>query len=150
MNSTELIMMANVETRRLSSLLIGFAGAAIAFAFHETSSWPATSTLILVALAVVLWSISFAAGILWAHAARDATILNAAAFEARQNPGRMAEVETRLSKAQNQTTWRYKCQLMTLGFGAIVYAAGFVVHVYDQLDAASVHETAPKPTGKKS
>lgn len=144
MTANEMLKASNDETRRLSALLMGFAGAAIAFALHEADKWPATLALALVACSVCLWSISFAAGIFWAHAANHATILNAALFEARaHSPDRIPDVDRKMSIVQRRTARRYKCQLYALGFGALIYAAGFTFHVTEQFGQASIPAEAP-------
>ncbi len=142
MNNVQLREAANQESRRLSTLLLGFSATAIAFAFHETSEWNPTWALLIIAGAVAAWAMSFVSGILWAHAAQDATLMNAATMEISKEHSLYSEVERRLTRAQRRTARRYQTQLATLAIGAALYAAGFAVHVLEQSAAASAGSTA--------
>lgn len=144
MNSSELRRASNDESRRLSTLLLGFAATAIAFAFHETSEWKPSAALYVIAAAVGCWALSFISGIMWAHAAQEAMLLNAADMEIPHGHSLRAEVDRKLLRAQRRTSRRYICQLATLGIGAALYACGFGLHVHqEQEDPQTVLLSAP-------
>ena len=133
MTGSDLRRASNDESRRLSTLLLGFAATAIAFAFHETSGWKPSVALYLVAGAVSAWAASFIFGILWAHDAQRAMLLNAAEIEIGDQKILSEEVRPKLERAQRRTARHYMCQLSMLAFGAALYAVGFAFHVGEKI-----------------
>ncbi|WP_278984706.1 hypothetical protein [Sphingobium yanoikuyae] len=117
----------------MSTLLLGFAATAIAFAFHETSEWKPSIALYVVAAAVAAWAASFIFGILWAHDAQRAMLLNAAEIEITDKQIVRDKVTPKLESTQRRTARHYMCQLSMLGVGAGLYAVGFAFYVHGKI-----------------
>lgn len=114
------------ELNQQRALLQGAAGAAIALAFHQTADASLGWGLAPIALAVVAWAISFAAGILNSHARQGGVRCNIAWHDLESN-GRIEEandlkIEFFVYNRKAQRT--YRAQLWGLLIGAALYFVG--------------------------
>lgn len=148
MSAIDLSVEANKESIRLSTLLLGVAASAIAFAIHETADRLPTWSLIPVALAGILWAGSFSAGVLYAHSTQAAMKVNAALNEMSPEHPRFAEAEGLHRGHGKATAKRYQVQLWTLLAGAIFYTVGHAAHIV--VDNSAKRATISEPQASKS
>jgi hypothetical protein len=122
------------ETLRLPPVLMGVASAAIGFAFHETSDRDLAWPLSLALAAVLLWSASFACGVLfsrnYAHATKSNLGLNVAKREGYAHGAALAQAA--LDKSNTRSSRYYASQQWTLLLGALAYLAGHIWYLSDR------------------
>lgn len=121
----------SVETMRMPPVLMGVASAAIGFAFHETASRTLSHSLWPILAAVLLWSISFAAGIKcsqnFAQSLKSNTLLLKAQALGDEAGVAVGEEAHRLSA--KKVTFYGDAQQWALLFGALSYLGGHIWHL---------------------
>lgn len=120
----DLITDINLETRRVSTLFLGFAAAAVGFAVHEVSSWGPTWALIPVGLAGASWGGSFFCGIEWVHAQQGAMGANVALNRMNEAHPKYAEAKTKWESSARSSRRLYRLQMYGLLAGAVLFAIG--------------------------
>lgn len=130
------------ETIRLPNVLLGVASAAIAFAFHETSDRQLTFSLIPTALAVIAWSLSFAAGVLFSRAYTLGLKGNIALNEADKaaKAAWKAEAQAMFDEWNKKAGRRYAAQQWLLLVGALFYGLGHTWFLIEQESSAQPSE----------
>jgi hypothetical protein len=129
MAQDDLVKDVNQETRRMSTLFLGFSAAAIGFGVHEISSWDQGLALVPVAFGGAAWAASFYCGIEWVHsqqlamkAAIGLDILDAA-------DARTVTAKAMWHRAVGRTQFFYRWQLRGLLVGALLFAIGQGVRI---------------------
>lgn len=114
----------NLESRRLSTLFLGFAAAAIAFGVHEVGSWGYSISSLLGAAAGVAWAGSFICGVEWVHCQQMGMIANHFLVTPGVSPERLATLNARAKSASIKMSRYYRGQLYLLLVGAAFFAFG--------------------------
>lgn len=132
---TDLLIEINQETRRLSTLLLGFAAAALAFGIHEIADWEPAWALAPAAGAGLAWSLSFIAGINWAHWQQRAMGTNAANMLLGSADSKRGEViEKQKTEKARMKLW-YACQLWALLAGAAFFVIAQGLHIANNAES---------------
>lgn len=147
---TDLREMHNEAIVKGLAVLLAAAGSAIGFALHETSEWKAGPSLYVVAVAIGLWSVSFASGIFRGDAHENtiqANILSLEGERLRPTPAQSKLLTDRFDKhAKAQVRWR-AVQLWCLLLGALVYFVGHSLQIREA--SASSPSVASSPAVAK-
>jgi hypothetical protein len=142
--ATDLRSETNKEATRLSTLLLGLAASAIAFAIHETSDWKLEWALLPIALGLLSWGVSFYAGIQWAHTLQGSMSANIALHEAGPNHPRYPDIDAALDRYRRAGGRWYRWQLRLLLLGATCYVVGHAMHIALQPAAKDTVSAAAK------
>ncbi|SNT07268.1 hypothetical protein SAMN06295912_13625 [Sphingomonas laterariae] len=126
-----LLQARHQSVTRQHVFLQGAAGAAIAFAIHETADRTLEWSLGIIAIAVYAWAVSFVGGVLFSQAEQAVFAANMAMNDAKRREDKESISKASLDfSAYNKTAARYyKFQLWGLFVGAVLYVCGHGVHI---------------------
>ena len=122
------------EGTKLHGIVMGAAASGIAFALHETADRPFAGSLVMILLAVLAWSLSFAAGVINRRKVMQTLKSNVLRNEAQARGDQVAydiAVEY-IEKHKNTALFFQEAHLWTLLAGAILYVSGHVWYLAKQ------------------
>lgn len=140
------------EVVRTHGFLMGAAGAAIAFAMHQTAGRLPSASLVPAFIGVSLWAFSFWAGIMNSHAKQTAYKCNHYLLLEKQGgmrPDFIQMYQDDFDKSNRRSRNWYYAQLYGLLIGAVFYVGGHVWHIFEQpyIEKPSVEQPSTA-TGK--
>lgn len=122
------------EGTKLHGIVMGAAASGIAFALHETSDRPLAGSLVLILLAVLAWSLSFAAGVINRRKVMQTLKSNLLRNEAQARGDQVAyDIAAEYIEKHKKIAFLFQeMQLWTLLAGAVLYVSGHIWHLTEQ------------------
>lgn len=149
MAQKELVEAHRTAMNAQNAFLLGISASAIAFTFHSTSDRDLSMSTWLMLGAAAVWAVSFAAGIQKGQKNLDAISYNLAILEA-QRIGLMEKAEegvTKFDSTRKASSRLHLIQLWTLLGGAMIFAAGHIAYMANDVTPQAIHPSIPdQPT----
>lgn len=119
------------EGTKLHGIVMGAAASGIAFALHETADRQLAGSLAVILLAVLAWTLSFAAGIINRRKVMQTLKSNLLRNEAQARGDQVAyDIAIKYMEKHKKIAFFFQeAQLWTLLAGAILYVSGHIWHL---------------------